>query len=108
LLQQKNPLVELRLFKISSFRMACILIFFMGFVLYSSSILLPLLVQQYFGYNATLSGLILSPGALAVIIVMPVVTRVIQRFQPKYLIAFGFFVCSMGVFYTMHFSPATN
>lgn len=108
LLRQKNPLVELRLFKIFTFRMACILIFFMGFVLYSSSILLPLLVQQYFGYNATLSGLILSPGALAVIVVMPVVTKVIQRSQPKYLIAFGFFVCSLGVFYTMHFSPATN
>jgi len=108
LLQQKNPLVELRLFEIVSFRMACILIFFMGFVLYASSILLPLLVQQYFGYNATLSGLILSPGALAVIVVMPVVTKVIQRFQPKYLIAFGFFICGLGVFYTMHFSPATN
>lgn len=108
LLRQKDPLVELRLFKIVSFRMACLLIFFMGFVLYGSSILLPLLVQSYFGYNATLSGMILSPGALTIIIVMPLATKVIQRFQPKYLIAFGFFICGLGVFYTMHFTPATN
>ena len=108
LLRQENPLVELRLFKIVSFRLACILIFFMGFVLYSSSILLPLLVQTYFGYNATLSGLILSPGALAIILIMPLATKLIQRVAPKYLIALGFFLCSLGVFYTMHFSPVTN
>jgi DHA2 family multidrug resistance protein len=108
LLRQKNPLVELRLFKITTFRLACIMIFFMGFVLYSSSILMPLLVQTYFGYDATLSGLILSPGALAIIIVMPIITKLIRKFPPRYLIAAGFFFCATGVFYTMHFSPATN
>ena len=108
LLQQKNPLVELRLFKIATFRMSCILIFFMGFVLYGSSILLPLLVQSYFGYDATLSGLILSPGALAIIVMMPLTTRMIKHFQPKYLISLGFFICGLGIFYTRHFSPGTN
>ena len=108
LLRQKNPLVELRLFNIVSFRIACILIFFMGFVLYGSSILLPLLVQSYFGYTATLSGMILSPGALAIILMMPVTTRMIKHFQPKYLIALGFFICGLGIFYTRHFSPVTN
>jgi DHA2 family multidrug resistance protein len=108
LLRQKNPLVELRLFKISSFRMACILVFFMGFVLYGSSLLMPLLVQSYFGYNATLSGLILSPGALAIIVLMPLSTRMVKFFQPKYLIALGFFLCGLGIWYTKHFSPDTN
>ncbi|MFH1157290.1 MAG: DHA2 family efflux MFS transporter permease subunit [Pseudomonadota bacterium] len=108
LLRQENPLVALRLLKLRSFSLACIMIFFMGFVLYSSSILLPLLVQTQFGYDAMSAGLILSPGALAVIFVMPVVVRMIRRYPPKYLIAFGFFLCSAGMFYTMNFSPETN
>ncbi len=107
-LRQPNPLVELRLFKIPTFRLSCILIFFMGFVLYSSSILLPLLVQNFFGYDATWAGLILSPGALVVIMMMPLTTRLIHSYRPKYLIAAGFTFCAMGVFYTSHFSPATD
>ncbi len=108
LLRRDNPLVELRLLKIPTFRLSCILIFFMGFVLYGSSILLPLLTQNFFGYDATLAGLILSPGALAVIVMMPLTTRLIHAHKPKYLIATGFTLCGMGVFYTSHFSPATD
>ena len=108
LMRQEAPLVELRLFKIVTFRLACILIFFMGFVLYGSSILLPLLVQTYFGYDAMLAGMILSPGGIAIILMMPITTKLIGRVAPKFLIAFGFFLCSVGIFYTMHFSPVTN
>ena len=52
--------------------------------------------------------MILSPGALAIILMMPVTTRMIKHFQPKYLIALGFFICGLGIFYTRHFSPVTN
>ncbi len=108
LLRQEHPLVELRLLRIPTFRLSCILIFFMGFVLYSSSILLPLLVQDFFRYDATWAGLILSPGALAVILMMPLVTRLIRVWKPRYLIATGFTLCASGVFYTSHFSPSAD
>ncbi|MDE2336575.1 MAG: DHA2 family efflux MFS transporter permease subunit [Alphaproteobacteria bacterium] len=108
MLRQENPMVQLRLFGIPSFRLSCILIFFMGFVLYSSSILLPLLVQTYFGYDATWAGLVLSPGALAVILMTPLTTRLIHAVKPRYIIMTGFLLCGSGVFYTAHFSPVTD
>jgi len=57
LLKQKNPIVDLNLFKIPSFGLSCIMLFFLGFTMYSSTTLLPMLVQENYGYTATLSGL---------------------------------------------------
>jgi DHA2 family multidrug resistance protein len=108
LLRQKNPLIELRLMKIPSFAISCLLIFFTGFTLYSSSILLPLLVQSQFGYDAMLSGMILSPGAVAIAFLMPMIARLSHKFPPKYLISIGFALCSAGMFYTSNFSPEAS
>jgi DHA2 family multidrug resistance protein len=108
LLRQKNPLIELRLMKIPGFAMSCVMIFFTGFTLYSSSILLPLLVQSQFGYDATLSGMILSPGAIVVAFFMPLIANLSRTVAPKYLVAIGFALCGAGLFYTSHFSPETG
>ncbi len=108
LLRQKEPIVDLRLLKMPSFGIACIMIFFTGFVLYSSSMLLPLLVQTQFGYDATLSGFILSPGGLVIIALMPFTTKLVNKVPAKYLVALGMLLCSTGMWYTMSFSPETD
>lgn len=108
LLRQKEPIVDLRLLKLPSFGLACIMIFFTGFVLYSSSMLLPLLVQTQFGYDATLSGLILSPGGLVIIFLMPLTTKLVSKVPAKYLVALGMMLCGSGMWYTMSFSPDTD
>ena len=43
--------------------------FFLGFVLYASTVLIPQMLQELMGYPAELAGLALSPGG-AVIMVM--------------------------------------
>ncbi|MBV8938677.1 MAG: DHA2 family efflux MFS transporter permease subunit [Alphaproteobacteria bacterium] len=108
LLRQKNPVVELRLLKDRAFGMACALIFFTGFVLYGSSALLPLLVQSQFGYDATLAGLVLSPGGVAVIVLMPLSGRLVSRVQARWLIGIGLSLCATGMWLTMQVTPQTN
>ena len=108
LLQRKDPIIELRLLKEPGFGFACILIFFTGFALYGSSALLPLLVQTQFGYDATLAGLILSPGGLAVVFLMPVSGKLVSKIQARYMIAVGLSLTAMGMFYTSTLSPATD
>ncbi len=108
LLSRKEPLIELRLLKIPAFGAACLMIFFTGFTLYSSSILLPLLVQQHFGYDAQLAGMILSPGAIVIAFLMPMMGKLTHKFPPKYLIAIGFVLCSTGMFFTGNLSEQTD
>jgi DHA2 family multidrug resistance protein len=105
LLRQKDPVIDLRLFKQRSFGLACLMVFFVGFALYGGSTLLPLLVQSQFGYDATTAGFVLSPGGLLLVFLMPLAGKMVGKIQARYLIAFGMFSISAGMFYTSHITP---
>ncbi len=106
--KRAEPIVDLSLLTNRAFLSSCILIFLTGFALYSSSALLPLMLQTEYGYNATWAGFILSPGALCIIFIMPFVGRMVSKVQARYLIAIGLTLCSIGMFATMRFTPETD
>jgi DHA2 family multidrug resistance protein len=108
LVRQKDPIVDLRLLGNKYFGPACLMIFFVGFTLYGASTLLPLLVQSAFGYDATLAGMVLSPGGFAVIILMPIVGKLVNKVQARYLIFIGMTLTSIGMAATMFFTPQTD
>ena len=56
-----------------NFAIATIAMFFLGFVLYSSTVLIPQLLQQMLGYTAAMAGKALSPGGAVIMCMMPVV-----------------------------------
>ena len=87
-----HPIVDLRLFGIRSFATANLLMFAMGFILFATTQLLPQLVQTLFGYTATLAGLVITPGGVAVMFMMPVVGILVNKTQPKYLVALGMLI----------------
>lgn len=106
--RRSDPIVDIDLLSIKSFRMSCIMMFFLGFALYGSSTLLPLMVQSLFGYDATLSGLVLSPGALSIVLLMPLIGRFATRFQTRYLVMLGMTVLGTGLWMTALITPETD
>jgi DHA2 family multidrug resistance protein len=108
LLNQADPIVELRLLGKRGFGLSCLMIFCVGVALYSSSALLPILTQSEFGYNATISGLVLSPGAFAVVFLMPVSGKLVGKIPARYLIAVGFLLTAIGMMATSFISPETD
>jgi DHA2 family multidrug resistance protein len=82
-----QPVVDVRLLGHRSFGICCGLMFLVGFLLISTTQLLPQLAQTLLGYDATTSGLTLGAGGIATLILMPVAGVVTGRFiQPKWLI----------------------
>jgi DHA2 family multidrug resistance protein len=108
LLRQKDPVVDLRLYRDPAFRTSSIMIFITGFVLYGSNALLPLMLQTRFGYDATLAGLVLSPGGIAVVLLMPLTARLISRVQARWLIALGLSLSAFGLWHSAQFTPQTD
>lgn len=108
LLNRKEPIIDLRLLALPSFGMSCVMIFFTGFALYAGSALLPLLTQTQFGYDATLSGLVLSPGGMIVLFLMPLSGRLVSYVQARYMIAFGMVMLAFGMWLTSHITPQTD
>ncbi|MGH8402935.1 MAG: DHA2 family efflux MFS transporter permease subunit, partial [Gammaproteobacteria bacterium] len=101
-IRHKDPIVEVRLLMNRTFLMACIMLFMVGFVLYGTTVLLPQLVQTLMGYPAELAGLMLMPGGLALIAVLPLVGYLLSRFDARWLIAFGLFMLGLAMFYMVH------
>ncbi len=103
-LRTDEPVIELRLFKERNFLIATITMFVLGFVLYGSTVLLPILLQTLMGYTAMLSGLVLSPGGIAVLFLMPVVGVLLRKVEARWLVIFGVGVTSLSLFYMAKFN----
>ena len=100
----KSPVVDLRLFKSRSFLFVNILMFCVGFVLTSTTVMIPQFVQQLLGYNATSAGMILMPGGFSLMIMMPVAGMLVKRVQPKYMMAVGLLVTAASMWYLAGFN----
>lgn len=84
-----KPVIDLRLFARSrGFSISCALMFLVGFVLISSTQLLPQLTQELLDYSAYQAGLTLGLGGAATFLMMPLAGVITGRFvQPKWLVA---------------------
>src|SRR6185503_14863368 len=72
-LRTPDPLINFRTLLDRNFRSACVIIFCAFAALYANTVSLPGLLQSLFGYDATTSGLVLSPAGLGAVILLPVV-----------------------------------
>jgi len=91
-LMQEHPIIDLTLFRNHSFAIANVLMFAMGFILFGTTQLLPQLTQTLFGYTATQAGLVITPGGIAVMLMMPAVGFMLSHMQAKYLVAIGMLI----------------
>ena len=95
---QKHPAVDVRMLLNRNFASSFILLFALGFILFGSTFLLPLMAQTLFGYNAVTAGEVISPGGFVVMAMMPIVGGVlISRVQVRWLILFGLLVSAAAL-----------
>jgi MFS transporter, DHA2 family, multidrug resistance protein len=96
----KNPLMDLKLFKISNFAVCCFLMLLTGGLLNATTVLQPQFLQTQLGYTATIAGFTLSGGGLALVLVMPLAGQAVSRFPARNLIAVGFTFFALSYYYT--------
>src|SRR5229473_1064662 len=97
-LTRGNPIIDLRMVATRQFGACFLVMLTTGAILLATTQFLPQLVQQDFGYTATLAGLILSPGGVVTMVMMFVVGRVAARVQPKYLIVAGAVLIALSMY----------
>ena len=87
--RQKEPVVDLKFFKIPAFSVSLIVSFitFMGFI--GGIFLLPIFVQGYLGYSVTKTGYLFLPMAAGMMIAAQFGARASVKYQPKYVVFLG-------------------
>jgi DHA2 family multidrug resistance protein len=94
---EEHPILELRMLKNPNLAVASSLMFALGAVLFSTTVLIPEYLQTVMGYTAENAGMALSAGGLVVMCCMPIVGQLVSRVDARYLIAFGFTVLSLAM-----------
>lgn len=95
-----NPVVDFRPLGERNLAAASIIIFCAYGVLYGASVCLPSLLQSLFGYDAFVSGLVMSPSGVFSILMMLAVGVLLSRgMDARRLIAAGLIVMGAGCYW---------
>jgi len=101
----KKPIVDLSVFADRNFAGGCVMIGATGGILYASAVLIPQFAQTVLRYDATWAGMILSPGGIAVIMLIPFVGRLMTKVQIRFIIATGFTIIGCALVYSSTLVP---
>lgn len=106
LLLTDRPVVNLRVLGDRNFAVGVVTVSCIGALLYSSNLVIPSFSQQVMGYTALLAGELISPGAVVMLVLIPVVARLaLPNIQTRFLLAFGFFVLGCAALYADRLTP---
>jgi DHA2 family multidrug resistance protein len=105
LLYTRKPVVDLRVLKDRNFMLGSLAIACFAMLLYGSAVIIPQLAQQHLGYTALLAGLVLSPGALCVIFLIPLLSLVMPHVQTRFIVTFGFMLLGCSLLYSRTIAP---
>ena len=103
-LKAQHPIIDLSVFKFRSYAVGTFLMTVVGFVLYGSTVLLPLLMQELLGYTATHAGVTNLPRGLASFLFMPIVGILTGKVDSRKLLAIGLTATAGAMFMVSTFS----
>lgn len=103
-LNTDHPIIDLCVFTNRTYATGTFLMTVLGFVLYGSTVLLPLLMQTLLGYPAFDAGIATMPRGLASFLIMPLVGILISRMSPRLMLGFGIGLSTYSLYRFAHLS----
>ena len=88
-LMTRDPVIDLSVFRIRTYSTGVFLMTTLGFVLYGSLVLLPIMLQTLLGYPSLQAGIAMAPRGMGSFIGMPLVGTLIGRIDARKMVAFG-------------------
>jgi DHA2 family multidrug resistance protein len=98
--RHKEPIVDVHLFKGFNFASCNLMMFVLGAVLFSSTVLLPQFLQTLLGYTAQKAGMVISMAAVLLVFLLPLVGRLAGHFQARHLLAFGWIALAVAMYFS--------
>jgi MFS transporter, DHA2 family, multidrug resistance protein len=103
-LKTQHPVIDLSIFRYRSYAIGTFLMTVVGFVLYGSTVLYPLMMQELLGYTATHAGVTNFPRGMASFLFMPIVGILTGKIDARKLLAVGLLLTAAAMFQVSFFS----
>jgi DHA2 family multidrug resistance protein len=87
-----EPIVDLRIFRVRSYAVGVFLMTIVGFAMYGSMVLLPVMLQTLLGYPPMQAGIAMSPRGVGSFFMMPLTGLLVGRIDPRKLLSIGLLV----------------
>lgn len=97
-LSMEKPMLNVRVLQNHKFLMGTIIGMLVQASLLSAGILMPIYLQSLMGYSATVSGLVLMPGAILMGIMGPIAGRLFDKHGPRVLSIVGMTLLVISTF----------
>jgi len=101
-LKTDHPIIDLHVFRNRTYATGVFLMTILGFVLYGSTVLLPLLMQTLMGYPALQAGIATMPRGMASFIAMPLVGMMIAKVDPRKMLVSGLLIAAYSLYLFSH------
>ena len=96
-LRHPEPMVDLHLMGNRDFAVTFVLMLMLGFMLLGSTYLLPAYAQNLMGYRAVDAGMVLTPGGVVTILLLPLVGRVMNKVDVRLLVGIGLVIGGLSL-----------
>lgn len=97
-LRTRSPIVNLRILSDRNLATGTILIGVLGIIIYGTTAILPLFLQELIGYSAYDSGFAVAPRGIGAIVSMIIAARLIGRVDERILMAIGIVIRGASLF----------
>jgi len=99
-----RPFLNPELFRDRNFLASTVFIFVLGVVLFATLALQPPMLQNLMDYPVVLTGMITAPRGFGTFLSMFIVGRLVNRFDPRYIMAVGLVMSTYALWQMLHFS----
>lgn len=103
-LRHPNPIINLRTFRLRNFAAGNVVMFFGFFAFFGSIVLLPMYLQNLMGYTSYLAGLVLGPSGAIMLLLLPMVGKLTEKIDARFLLCFGLTVSGLSLVYMSRFT----
>src|SRR5215475_13114517 len=94
----REPIVDLTTFADRNFGIGCLIALFIGVGLYGLTYMYPRYLSEVRGYSALMIGQTMFVSGITMFIMAPIVGRLMQRVDLRYIIAFGLITYGLGAY----------
>lgn len=102
--QHKDPVIDVKLLRNRNFTITLLVMGITGLILYGTTQLIPQMLQQVMGYSSFDSGLALTLGGIATLVMVPFAGRMVGKVDARLLLGGALLVQAAALWNMSHFN----
>jgi DHA2 family multidrug resistance protein len=94
-----DPLVDLRLYRNSTYAMATVVGMLLGFSMFGSNLLVPLFLEDFLEHTALQAAFLMLPGVALTGVFSPLVGKLCDQLNPRLFLVLGFLMAAASSYW---------